>query len=156
MFRLVRTQTEDVKSVVFWLDSRYFFRSPHLTSQRNHQPHHMGNVSEQVLLIGFIDSFIVALIVVFFTVYFIKRSTRLDELNKFLQSQIKMREEMEETLVSSEQRFRQMAENIMKSVLGSVAGLYRGDLCESPLFYEKISGHWCQSLYRNPMDSIRQ
>ena len=71
-----------------------------------------GSVSDQVLLIGCIDSFAVSLIVIALTVYFLKSTARLNELNRFLQTQIKMREEMEETLVESEQRFRQMAENI--------------------------------------------
>jgi PAS domain S-box-containing protein len=109
-----------------------------------------GSVSDQVLLVGFIDSFIVALIVVFFTVYFIKRSTRLDELNKFLQSQIKMREEMEETLVNSERRFRQMAENINEVFW--VASLDFTEVIYVSPAYEKIWGHSCESLYRNPMD----
>ena len=109
-----------------------------------------GSVSDQVLLVGFIDSFIVALSVVVLIVYFIRRTARLDELNKFLQSQIKMREEMEETLVNSERRFRQMAENINEVFW--VASLDFKELIYVSPAYEKIWGRSCESLYRNPMD----
>ena len=109
-----------------------------------------GSVSDQVLLVGFIDSFIVALSVVFLIVYFIRRTTRLDELNKFLQSQIEMREEMEETLITSERRFRQMAENINEVFW--VASLDFKELIYVSPAYEKIWGRSCESLYRNPMD----
>ena len=109
-----------------------------------------GSVSDQVLLVGFIDSFIVALSVVVLIVYFIRRTARLDELNKFLQSQIKMREEMEETLINSERRFRQMAENINEVFW--VASLDFKELIYVSPAYEKIWGRSCESLYRNPMD----
>ena len=109
-----------------------------------------GSVSDQVLLVGFIDSFIVALSVVFLIVYFIRRTARLDELNKFLQSQIEMREEMEETLITSERRFRQMAENINEVFW--VASLDFKELIYVSPAYEKIWGRSCESLYLNPMD----
>ena len=109
-----------------------------------------GSVSDQVLLIGCIDSFAVSLFVIALTVYFLKSTARLNELNRFLQTQIKMREEMEETLVESEQRFRQMAENINEVFW--VASLdFKNVIYVSPA-YEKIWNRSSESLYRNPMD----
>ncbi len=50
-----------------------------------------GSASDNVLLVGCIDSLIVYLIVVLIAVYFLKRGARFKELNKFLQTQINMR-----------------------------------------------------------------
>ena len=70
-------------------------------------------MSNQVLVVGIIDSFIVSLTVVGFIIYLIKRSARLDELNKFLQTQIKIREDVEVVLRTSEAKFRQLHESMM-------------------------------------------
>ena len=109
-----------------------------------------GSVTDRILLIGCIDSFVASMIVAFLIVYFLKRTARLNELNKFLQTQIKMREEIEETLVESEQRFRQMAENINEVFW--IASLNFKELIYVSPAYEKIWERSCESLYRNPMD----
>jgi two-component system cell cycle sensor histidine kinase/response regulator CckA len=109
-----------------------------------------GSVSDQVLLVGFMDSSIVSILVVGIAVYFLKRTAKLNDLNKFLQTQIKLREEIEETLVMSEQRFRQMAENINEVFW--VASLdFKEVIYVSPA-YEKIWDRSCESLYRNALD----
>jgi PAS domain S-box-containing protein len=109
-----------------------------------------GGVSDQVLLVGLIDSFVVSLIVVPIVVYFIKRSVKLSELNEFLKTQIKKREELEKTLVTSELRFRQMAENINE--IFWVASLDLKEVFYVSPAYERIWDRSCESLYRNPMD----
>ncbi|MGO9378523.1 MAG: ATP-binding protein [Dissulfurispiraceae bacterium] len=109
-----------------------------------------GSMSDQVFLVGCIDSFIVSLVVVGIIVYFLKHTAKLNELNIFLQTQIKSREDMEATLIMSEQRFRQMADNI-NEVFWIASLDFREVIYVSPA-YEKIWDRSCESLYANPRE----
>jgi PAS domain S-box-containing protein len=66
-----------------------------------------GNITNQVLLIGSVDAFIVSLIVVWIIVYFTnKHAAELTDLNNHLQNEINMRKQTDETLKESEKRIR--------------------------------------------------
>ena len=60
-----------------------------------------GNVSNQVLIVGFFDAFVVSLIVVALTIYFVRRASSLSEINERLQIEIADRKQAEEAIVKS-------------------------------------------------------
>lgn len=78
----------------------------------------------------------------------IGRTTDLEQANANLRSEIVQRQQVENELRQSEQKFRQLAENIRE-----VFFVYNHDLSEliyiSPA-YEEMSGRSCLSLYQNP------
>ncbi|BAY43502.1 two-component hybrid sensor and regulator [Scytonema sp. HK-05] len=78
----------------------------------------------------------------------IQRTSDLEQANANLRSEIAQRQQIEDELRQSEQKFRQLAENIRE-----VFFVYNHDLSEliyiSPA-YEEIWGRSCSSLYQNP------
>ncbi|KAB8316427.1 PAS domain S-box protein [Tolypothrix campylonemoides VB511288] len=78
----------------------------------------------------------------------IQRTSDLQQANANLRSEIAQRQHIEDELRQSEQKFRQLAENIRE-----VFFIYNHDLSEliyiSPA-YEEIWGRSCSSLYQNP------
>ncbi|WP_414581946.1 PAS domain S-box protein [Scytonema sp. PCC 10023] len=78
----------------------------------------------------------------------IQRTSDLEQANAKLRSEIAQRQRIEDELRQSEQKFRQLAENIRE-----VFFIYNHDLSEliyiSPA-YEEIWGRSCSSLYQNP------
>ena len=60
-----------------------------------------GNVSNQVLIVGFLDAFVVSFIVAAITIYFLRRASSLSEINERLQIEIADRKQAEEAIVKS-------------------------------------------------------
>ncbi|MFZ2198583.1 MAG: PAS domain S-box protein, partial [Thermodesulfovibrionales bacterium] len=76
-----------------------------------------GNVSDQILIVGFFDAFIVSFIVVFITIYFVRRTSSLSEINERLQIEVNEREKSEEALRESEERLKAIFENAKEGIL---------------------------------------
>ncbi|MDA8240332.1 MAG: ATP-binding protein [Nitrospiraceae bacterium] len=74
-----------------------------------------GNVSNQVLIVGFFDAFVVSLIVVAITVYFVRRTSSLSEINERLHIEITDRKQAEEAIVKSR--------NSLQAVVDSMDGV---------------------------------
>lgn len=71
-----------------------------------------GNVSRQILIVGFFDAFIVSFIVVFITIYFLRRSSSLSEINERLLIEINERKQMEQALVESHNSLQYVVDSI--------------------------------------------
>jgi len=76
-----------------------------------------GNVSNQILIVGFFDAFIVSFIVVFITIYFVRRTSSLSEINERLHIEINERKKSEEALRESEERLKAIFENAKEGIL---------------------------------------
>ncbi|HEY9694095.1 MAG TPA: ATP-binding protein [Oculatellaceae cyanobacterium] len=81
-----------------------------------------------------------------------ERTTFLSEVNKQLQQEVIQRRQAENNLKESEQRFRQLAENIHEVFWLSDSQKFE-ILYVSPA-YEEIWGRSCQSLYERPQSFI--
>ncbi len=81
-----------------------------------------------------------------------ERTTFLSEVNKQLQQEVIQRRQVEDSLQESEQRFRQLAENIHEVFWLSDPQKFE-ILYVSPA-YEEIWGRSCQSLYEKPQSFV--
>lgn len=76
-----------------------------------------GHVSDQILLVGFFDAFIVSFIVTFIIIYFVRRTSSLSEINDRLHREIDQRKQTEEALRESEVRLKAIFENAKEGIL---------------------------------------
>lgn len=71
-----------------------------------------GNVSNQILIVGFFDAFIVSFIVVFITIYFVRRTSSLSGINERLNIEINERKQAEEAIVKSHNSLQAVVDSI--------------------------------------------
>jgi PAS domain-containing protein len=76
-----------------------------------------GGISNQVLIVGFFDAFLVSFIVIVIIIYFVERTSALSEMNERLQIEINERKRSEEKLKASEERLKAFFENARDGIL---------------------------------------
>ncbi len=81
-----------------------------------------------------------------------ERTTFLSEVNKQLQQEVIQRRQVEDSLQESEQRFRQLAENIHEVFW--LSDPHKSEILYVSPAYEEIWGRSCQSLYEKPQSFV--
>jgi PAS domain S-box-containing protein len=84
-----------------------------------------GFIPNKILVIGFIDSFVVSIIVISILIYLMKESLELTELNELLQNQYSELKRTEKALIESEDKFRSLAERSLVGVYLIQDGIFK-------------------------------
>lgn len=103
-----------------------------------------GNVSEQILIVGFFDAFIVSFIVVFITIYFVRRTSSLSEINERLLIEVNERERSEGALRESEERLKAIFENAREGILVADAETKR--FINANIMICQMLGYSCEEI----------
>ncbi|MHB8881866.1 MAG: two-component system sensor histidine kinase NtrB [Thermodesulfovibrionales bacterium] len=111
-----------------------------------------GHVSDQILLVGFFDAFIVSFIVIFIVIYFVRRTSSLSEINEHLHREISQRRQTEEALRGSEVRLKAIFENAKEGILVAETGTRR--FIDANEMICQMLGYSCEEIKKMGVSDI--
>ncbi len=103
-----------------------------------------GSVSNQILIVGFFDAFMVSFVVVFITIYFVRRNSSLSGINERLHLEINERKKSEEALRESEERLKAIFENAKEGILVADAETRR--FINANIMICEMLGYSCEEI----------